>query len=98
MALTASTQGSLHPGGNPLTISKYVSNNNTDMYTCPAGRICYVSDGEMLIIKDTSAQLPIDHRGGLTTDQNHKPFYVTQGVTVTSTGSGARFIGVEFDV
>jgi len=96
MALTASTSGSLHPGGNPLTISKYTANSNTDMYTCPAGRICYISDSELLKIKDHS-NIPIDHRGGLTTDQNHKPFYVTQGMTVRSNGSGAIFIGIEFD-
>ena len=98
MALTATTQGSLHPGGNPLTISKHASSSNSSMYTCPSGRICYITDGEMLRIKDTDIDIPLDHRGGLTNDQNCKPFYLTAGLTIESNGNGARFIGVEFDV
>tara|TARA_Y100001938_G_C7905012_1_gene336616 strand:- start:320 stop:526 length:207 start_codon:yes stop_codon:yes gene_type:complete len=67
------------------------------MYTCPNGRILYVTDGQMLKIKGESSSLPIDHRGGLTTDYNHAPFYLTAGKTLRSSGTGAVFIGVEID-
>lgn len=97
MALTSSSSGGLHPGSGALTVFKYTANANEDMYTVPNGRILYVTDGQMLKIKGENTGIPVDHRGGLTTDYNHAPFYLTAGKVVRSTGSGAVFIGVEID-
>ena len=97
MALTSSSGGGIHPGSGALTVFRYTSTNNEDMYTVPNGRILYVTDGQMLKIKGESAGLPTDHRGGLTTDYNHAPFYLTAGKTLRSSGTGAIFIGVEID-
>jgi len=97
MALTSASSTGIHPGSSPLTVFKNVSTNNTDMYTCPNGRLLYVTDGQQLKIKGETEGIPIDHRGGLTTDYNHKPFYLTAGKTIISSGTSAVFIGVEID-
>ena len=97
MALTSSTSGGLHPGSSPLTVFRYSASSNTDLYTVPNGRILIVTDSQMLRIKGETSGIPIDHRGGLTTDYNHKLFYATAGVTLRTTNSGGQFIGVEID-
>ena len=94
MALTSKT-GGLYPGANARSVYG-TGNTGAELHTVPDGRILYVSDSEHVKLKGYDT-LPIDHRGGLSTDYNHKPFWVTGGFTVVASNNGAIMIGVEFD-
>ena len=97
MALNSSTSGCVYPGNNAKTVYQVNNTNGGDVYTVPGGRILYVSDSQCLKIKYAGSNLPTDHRGGLTTDYNHAPFWATSGTTLQATCDGGIIIGIEID-
>lgn len=96
MALNSSTSGCVYPGNNAKLFIKLTTLMG-DVYTVPGGRILYVSDSQCLKIKYAESNLPTDHRGGLTTDYNHAPFWATSGTTLQATCDGGIIIGIEID-
>lgn len=97
MALTGTTSGNLHPGsGARGIVFGPSSSSNEVLYTCPAGKIAYISAGAYL--KVDGVTFPHWATGGATTATRTVPFYVTSGQVITASSSGSsQGIGIEFD-
>jgi len=96
MALTGTTSGALHPGSGArgFTFGQSTASSQ-ELYTCPQGKIAYIYAGTYLKIDGLSYP---GWAGVNNTDANRvRPFYITGGQTITSTGSNSWGMGIEFD-
>ena len=96
MALTGTTSGSLHPGSGARGITAQGVSSDSIMYTCPAGKIAYISAGHFLKIDGMT--FPHWATGGATSTNRTVPFYLTAGQYISSSsGNDAKLVGIEFD-
>ena len=96
MALTSNSQGSLHPGGNPKSISGYNATAGVEIYRVPAGRMAYLTDIYAGVkINDTEQSMYTPASGGTSRSM---PVYATEGDVIYALSNGSKFFGIEFDI
>jgi hypothetical protein len=96
MTLTGNSKGSLHPGGNPKSISGQSSTHSTEIYRVPMGRMAYITDIYGGIWVNERQQTGFTNGQNATTQ--YHPVYVTEGDVVKALSNGSYFFGIEFDI
>jgi len=96
MALTGTTSGALHPGSGARGFTFGTSTStNQEMYVCPQGKIAYIYAAQY--VKIDGLTYPHWATGNSSSKDRVRPFYITAGQILTSTGTQTYGMGIEFD-